>query len=141
MTIAAYNVPPAPPVELEHHCDNGDRTCFPHDRVGQSASDRGTGRIAQAPEGQCGGIDEDPKDCSSEGRQGGIPGGWTEFRSYDAQYQLGDTVGYISGMAVVAGPGELGRAEALALMALPEGATLKAWWPSDLNLAILRGEV
>lgn len=32
--------------------------------------------IAAAPLPQCGGINENPQECSREGRQGGIPGGW-----------------------------------------------------------------
>lgn len=137
MTIA-YDVPPAAPVG--HHCDNGDRTCFPHDRVGQSDG-RGSGRIAQAPAGQCGRVDEDPQDCSREGRQNGPAGGWIEFRSYDAQYSIGGTVGYIANMAVAAGPGEVWRAEALALMAMPEGAKLLGWWPTAINQGVLAGPI
>ena len=50
---------PAIQIVIEHHCDNGDRSCFPHDRVGtgfigdiaytlpmfiRSEDDRGSGR-------------------------------------------------------------------------------------------------
>lgn len=36
---------PAPAAQVAHHCDDNDRTCFPHDLTGPSA-DRGSGRIA-----------------------------------------------------------------------------------------------
>jgi len=44
-------------------------------------------------------------------------------------------------MAVAAGPGEVWRAEALALMAIPEGAKLVGWWPTKLNQSVLAGLV
>jgi hypothetical protein len=34
------------------------------------------GAASGAPLPQCGGVEEDSQDCSREGRQTGVPGGW-----------------------------------------------------------------
>ena len=60
---------------------------------------------------------------------------------YDAQHDRGiDEVGYLNSLLVASGPGEVGRAEALANVAMPEGARLLSWWPADLSRAILSEE-
>lgn len=41
-----------------------------------------TGVALAEPTPQCGGVDENTQDCSREGRQAGIPGGW-RFESRD----------------------------------------------------------
>lgn len=69
--LHAAPAPAAPaPAIVADHCEKGSRECFPHDL---------TAPTAQVPLPQCGGEDEDHKDCSREGRQAPA-GGWVEGR-------------------------------------------------------------
>ena len=118
MTLA-YAPPATPAADVAHHCDKGSRDCFPHDLTSPSADGRGSGRIATAPLPQCGGHDEDSKDCSREGRQSPA-GGWYQLRlgGYEPVTYDDGTVNreYVWEKLTVALPDELGFAATVAAL-------------------------